>query len=420
VILSRRHHAHRLRLRGAGYFHRLGPGIVTGAADDDPSGIGTYSQVGALQGNQLLWSAPTLLPLAAAVQESCARLGLVTGNGLAALIRERLPRPILFLAVAAVAIANSFNIAADLSSMSAALELIIPFPHLLGLLGFAATITFAEIVIPYHQYARVLRWLCLSLLAYIGVLAVAHVDWTEVIHATLLPTLNFEKVTIAALISLAGTTVSPYLFFWQAAEEVEETHGHPDISGHHIKAMRIDVFTGMASAVIVMFAIMATAAATLHSGGITDIQTAEQAASALAPLAGQFASLLFLLGIVGTGLLAVPVLAGSTAYAVSETVQWSEGLEKRPKQAPAFYAVIVVSMLIALVIDFAGISPMHFLYLAAILNGLAAPLLIVIVWWLARDRQLMQHWRSKKLSQSLVLLTAITMIALPLLWLIAP
>lgn len=418
--IFQRHHAHRLRLRGAGYFHRLGPGIVTGAADDDPSGIGTYSQVGAVQGNQLLWSAPTLFPLAAAVQESCARLGLVTGSGLAAIIRERLPRPILFLAVAAVSIANSFNIAADLASMSAALELIVPVPHLIGLLGFVATITLAEVLIPYHRYARVLRWLCLSLLAYVGVLAVAHVDWADVIHATFLPAMNFEKVTIAALIALAGTTISPYLFFWQASEEVEETAGHPDLSTSHMKSMRLDVFTGMASAVIVMFAIMATAAATLHSNGITDIQTAEDAASALKPLAGQFASLLFLAGIVGTGLLAVPVLAGSTAYAVSETVNWPEGLEKRPSQAPAFYAVIVVSMVIALVIDFIGISPMHFLYLAAILNGLAAPLLIIIVWWLARDHELMNQWRSKKLSQSLVLLTACTMIALPVIWLFAP
>ena len=418
--LSRRHHEHRRLLRGAGYFHRLGPGIVTGAADDDPSGIGTYSQVGAVQGNQLLWSAPALFPLAAAVQESCARLGLITGSGLAALIRERLPRPILLLAVGAVAIANSFNIAADLSSMSAALELIVAVPHLVGLIGFAATITLAEILIPYHRYARVLRWLCLSLLAYIGVLAVARVDWTEVLHATFVPKMNFEKVTFAALIALAGTTISPYLFFWQAAEEVEETAGHPDISTNHIKAMRFDVFTGMFSAVIVMFAIMATAAATLHSSGITDIQTAEQAASALKPLAGQFASLLFLLGIVGTGLLAVPILAGSTAYAVSETVNWPEGLEKRPRQAPAFYGVIVVSMLIALVIDLIGISPMHFLYLAAILNGLTAPLLIVIVWWLARDRDLMKQWRSKKLSQTIVLVTALTMIALPLMWLVAP
>ncbi len=415
------HHPRRQRLWGSGYFRRLGPGLVTGAADDDPSGIGTYSQVGATAGNGLLWSSPALFPFAFAVQESCARLALVTGKGLAALIKEHMPRPVLLIAVAAVAIANSFNVAADLGSMAAALRLLVPVPQAVGVLGFAIGITVTEVLVPYHRYVRFLRWLCLSLLAYLGVLAVAHVNWSDVMTSTLLPHVVFSKTTMVALIALAGTTISPYLFFWQAAEEAEaEAGGEPDVSAKHLAAMRGDVAAGMASAVIIMFAIMATAAATLHADGITEVSSAEQAASALEPLAGRFASVLFLLGIVGTGMLAIPVLAGSTAYAVSEAAGWKEGLERRPGQARAFYAVIVGSILVALVLNYAGINPMHFLYLAAILNGLTAPLLLVIVWRLARSNKVMGNWRSGRWSQGTLIATAVIMIGLPVLWLVAP
>ncbi len=414
------HHPRRRRLWGNGYFRRIGPGLVTGAADDDPSGIGTYSQVGAASGNQLLWSAPTLLPFAFAVQEACARLALVTGKGLAALIKEQLPRPVLYLAVTAVALANSFNIAADLGSMSAALGLLIPIPQALGVLLFACGIAITEVLIPYHRYARFLKWLCFSLVAYMGVLAVAHVDWTDVLHSTLVPHMDFTKATLVALIALAGTTISPYLFFWQAAEEMEDESGEvPDVSTGHVQAMRGDVLAGIASAVFIMFAIMATSAATLHVHGITEISSAEQAASALEPLAGRFASVLFLLGIVGTGLLAVPVLAGSTAYALSEAFGWQEGLERRPGQARAFYAVIIGSMITALILNYVGINPMHFLYLAAILNGLTAPILMFLVWLLARDADLMGTWRSKPWSHILLLGATMLMISLPLMWLFA-
>ena len=414
------HHPRRGRLWGSGYFRRIGPGLVTGAADDDPSGIGTYSQVGAASGNQLLWSAPTLLPFAFAVQEACARLALVTGKGLAALIKEQLPRPVLYLAVAAVALANSFNIAADLGSMSAALGLLIAVPQALGVLLFALGIAVTEVLIPYHRYARFLKWLCFSLVAYIGVLAVAHVDWTEVLHSTFVPHMDFTKATLVALIALAGTTISPYLFFWQAAEEMEDESGEvPDVSIVHVQAMRGDVLAGIASAVFIMFAIMATSAATLHVHGITEISSADQAASALEPLAGRFASVLFLLGIVGTGLLAVPVLAGSTAYALSEAFGWREGLERRPGQARAFYAVIIGSMFVALVLNYVGINPMHFLYLAAILNGLTAPILMGLVWLLARDSELMGEWRSNPWSQILLLGATLLMISLPIMWLFA-
>jgi hypothetical protein len=414
------HHPRRARLWGSGYFRRIGPGLVTGAADDDPSGIGTYSQVGAASGNQLLWSAPTLLPFAFAVQEACARLALVTGMGLAALIKAHLPKPVLYLAVTAVALANSFNIAADLGSMSAALGLLIPIPQALGVLLFAVGIAITEVLIPYHRYARFLKWLCFSLVAYVGVLAVAHVDWPEVLHSTFVPHLDFTKMTLVALIALAGTTISPYLFFWQAAEEMEDESGEvPDVSRGHLQAMRGDVLAGIASAVFIMFAIMATSAATLHVHGITEISSAEQAASALEPLAGRFASVLFLLGIVGTGLLAVPVLAGSTAYALSEAFGWKEGLERRPGQARAFYAVIIGSMIVALVLNYVGINPMHFLYLAAILNGLTAPILMFLVWLLARDSELMGEWRSEPWSQILLLGATVLMVSLPIMWLFA-
>lgn len=415
-----RHHPHRAGLLGAGYFRRLGPGLVSGAADDDPSGIGTYAQVGAATGNRLLWAAPALFPLAFVVQESCARLALVTGSGLAGVIKDRMPRTVLAIAVTAVAIANCVNIAADLGSMAASLQLIAPVPSTLGVITFAIVITATEILVPYHRYSKYLRWLCLSLLAYIGVLVVADVNWSDVLRTSLIPSMDFNRSTFAALIALAGTTISPYLFFWQAAEEMEAEAGQvPDVSMSHMRAMRGDVLAGMASAVIIAFAIMATAAATLHVNGIISITSAEEAASALAPLAGNASGLLFLIGIIGTGLLAVPVLAGSTAYAVAETMGWREGLEKHPGQARAFYGVIVGSMLVALLINYVGINPMYFLYLAAILNGITAPVLIFIVWWLARDGELMGDWKSRWWSQFGVLGTFAVMAALPLLWIVA-
>jgi NRAMP (natural resistance-associated macrophage protein)-like metal ion transporter len=409
-------------VRGTGYFRRLGPGIVTGAADDDPSGIGTYSQVGAATGNRLLWSAPALLPLAFAVQEACARLALVTGTGLAGIIRTRLPRPLLYLCVALVTIANTVNIAADLGSMAAALQLLVPVPQAIGVIGFATIIAAAEVFVPYHRYAKILRWLCLSLLAYFAVLFVAHVDWPAVAHSIVLPRMEWTKLEVAFLIALAGTTISPYLFFWQAAEEVEErrqaTSRH--VTKRHIGAMRVDVFAGMFTGVLAMLAIMITAAATLHENGITDVQTAEQAASALAPIAGDYAGVLFLLGILGTGLLSVPVLAGATSYAIAETFGWRESLERRPSQARAFYAIILVSILLGLGLNFVGVNPIQFLFIAAVTNGLAAPVLIGVIWWLARDRGLLGKWRSPWWSQVLVGAAVIAMALLPVAWLLAP
>ena len=403
------------------FLKRLGPGIITGAADDDPSGIGTYTSVGAAAGYGFLWSALWLLPLAYSVQEACARLALVTGKGLAAVIKSRLPRWVLVLAVIVVAIANTVNIAADLSIMSAALGLLVPIDQWLGVLLFAVLLAATEILIPYHRYSKVLRWLCLSLLAYVAVLFVAKVDWGQVVLSTLVPEFDFSRVSFGLLLALAGTTISPYLFFWQAAEEVEETRNIRTrrVRLSSLQAMRGDVFSGMFTGVFIMFAIMATAAATLNAQGLTEVESAADAALALKPIAGEFASLLFLLGILGVGLLSIPVLAGATAYAVAETFGWRESLELKPRQAKAFYAVIVVSMLVALLLNLIGIEPVQFLILAAVLNGLSAPVLMAIIWWLARDKNLLGKWASGKLSQTVLGIATLAMASLPVFWLLA-
>ncbi len=416
---KRAHHPARYTIRGKGYFNRLGPGIVTGAADDDPSGIGTYSQAGAAAGYGFLWASLWLLPLAFATQEACARLALVTGKGLAAIIRATLPRWVLILAVVLVSVANTVNIAADLASMAAALRLLVPIDQVVGVIGFAVVIAALEIAVPYHRYSKVLRWLCLSLVAYVLVLFVAQVDWAQVATATLLPQIDLNRTSIELMIALAGTTISPYLFFWQAAEEVEERKEPGEVSNGHVAAMRGDVFSGMLTGVFIMFAIMATAAATLNATGITNINSAEDAAAALRPIAGDFAGLLFLLGILGVGLLAVPVLAGSTAYALSETFGWRASLELKPWQAKPFYAIIVVSVGIAVLLNLLGVEPMRFLVLAAILNGLSAPILMVIVWYLARDKKLLGRWVSPLWSQIIMGVAILAMTTLPILWLFA-
>ena len=403
------------------FLRRLGPGIVTGAADDDPSGIGTYTSAGATAGYGFLWSALWLLPLAFAVQEATARLALVTGKGLAAIIKSKMPRWVLIVAVLMVAIANTVNIAANLSIMSAALGLLVPIEQWAGVVLFAVVLGVTEIYIPYHRYAKILRWLCLSLLAYVAVLFVAQVDWQQVVISTFIPSLDFSRVSLGLLIALAGTTISPYLFFWQAAEEVEENHGVKmrRVILSNLQAMRGDVFAGMFTGVAIMFAVMATSAATLNSQGIAEVSSAADAALALEPIAGEFASLLFLLGIVGVGLLSIPVLAASTAYAVAETFGWRESLELKPNQAKAFYTVITISIGVALLLNLIGIEPVHFLILAATLNGLAAPVLMAIIWWLARDKNLLGKWASGRISQILVGFATLAMGSLPILWLLA-
>lgn len=361
--------------------------------------------------------------MAAAVQETAARLGLMTGRGLAALIRTRFPRWVLFVAVALVAVANTFNIAADIASMGAAGNLVVPIPASVLVVAMTALMIGLEVLLPYHRYARVLRWLALSLVAYILVLASVKVDWGDVLFHTVVPEITGGKGEIAALIAVFGTTVSPYLFFWQASEEVEEELDHDEVneavSADHIWSMRVDVIAGMVSAVAVAFAIIVAAAVTLHTAGITQIHTADQAAQALRPFAGDFAGLLFALGIVGLGLLSVPVLAGSTAYAASEAVGWHEGLSKRFRDARAFYAVIVLSMLVGLGMNFVGIDPIRGLYYAAILNGVTAPPLIVLMLILSRSRDTLPAHRSGPLSTAVLGVTIVVSVALPIAYLVS-
>lgn len=415
------HHPHRHRLRGFGYFSRLGPGLVTGASDDDPSGIGTYSQAGAAFGFGLLWTAWITLPLAAAVQEVAGRLGLVSGHGLAALIKMRFPRWVLFGAVGLVAAANGFNIGADLGSMAASVRLLVPVPQAFLLVAMAGLMVGLEVFIPYERYAKVLRWLTLSLVSYIAVLFVIDLNWGSVLRQTFIPRISWTRSEIAMLIAILGTTISPYLFFWQASEEVEEKQLEKKyaVDREHLSLMRADVLAGMASAVLVMFAIMAASAATLGKHGVATVQTAQQAAEALRPIAGRLASLLFTLGIVGTGALAVPVLAGSSAYALSEAFGWDEGLGKTFSGARKFYLVIGGAMLVGLALNFVGIDPIRALYFAAILNGVAAPPLILLMLILSNHQPTCGRWTARRWSNALVSVALVLMTALPIAYLVS-
>jgi NRAMP (natural resistance-associated macrophage protein)-like metal ion transporter len=409
------HHPRRRSIRGRGYFKRLGPGIVTGAADDDPSGIGTYSQVGAAQGQSLLWMAPFLLPLAVGVQESTARLGLVTGKGLGTLIRERFPRWVLVVAVVLLASANTLNIAADMASMGAALRLVAPVPTAVGVVVFAVGMAVLEVLVPYRRYSRILRWLALSLVSYALVLVVVDVPWSSVGARTLLPRFDLDATTLFAMTAIAGTTISPYLFFWQSAEELEERADDPGepVDASHLAAMRVDVWAGMLSGVAAMFAIMCTVAVTLGAAGSTSIGSADEAAQALEPLAGNAATGLFAMGIIGLGLLAVPVLAGSTAYAVAEAFHWNEGLSRRMRDAPGFYGVIVASMAVGLAVVGLGINPIRALYFSAIFNGLTAPPLIVLIVLLARSDDVLGRYRSGWVSVAATTLAGAAMVVFP-------
>lgn len=416
---SGRHHHHRDRLRGHGYFARLGPGLVTGAADDDPSGIGTYSQVGAAYGLGLVWFLPLLAPVAAAVQELAGRLGLVGGRGLATLIRRRFPRWVLTAALALVVTANTFNIAADVAAMAAALRLVVGVPQWVGVIGFVGVMTGLELTLPYRRYSRVLRWLALSLLAYVVVLAVTDVDWSAVAHHLVHPTLVGGAGGVAALVAVFGTTVSPYLFFWQSSEEVEEEAAAPvPVDVDHVRAMRVDVVGGMVSAVAIAFAVVVVTAATLHRQGVQVVSTPDQAAAALRPLVGHFADLVFATGIIGLGLLAVPVLAGSSAYAVAEAFAWHEGLSGRLRDARGFYLVVAASMATGVLVGTFGIDPIRALYYAAVFNGLAAPPLIALMLVLGRDRATLARFRSGVWSGVLVGAALVVSVALPVMYVV--
>ncbi|HEY1561601.1 MAG TPA: divalent metal cation transporter [Caulobacteraceae bacterium] len=366
----------------------VGPGLITGVADDDPSGIATYSQAGAQFGLNMLWTMPVAYPLMAAIQSICARIGRVTGKGLAANIKTAFPAPVLRIVVAMLLIANTLNIAADVAAMGEVSELVTGVNRHLMTVVFVVVTLGMQMFVPYHRYVRFLKWLTLSLLAYAAVLFTVHVPWGQVALRTVWPQLSLNAATATVVVGIFGTTISPYLFFWQASEEVEDMQarhggalalGSPEAASE-LRRIRWDTWSGMLySDASAFFMILATAV-TLHVAGITDIQTAAQAASALRPLAGDFAFMLFALGILGVGLIGVPVLAGSGAYALCETMGWKWGLERRTRDARGFYGVIAVSVLLALIIQYSPINPMKALFWSAVINGVVAiPLMAVIV-----------------------------------------
>jgi NRAMP (natural resistance-associated macrophage protein)-like metal ion transporter len=371
-----------------GMIRRLGPGLITGAADDDPSGIATYSQVGAQFGYGLAWTMLFSLPFMIVIQEISGRIGCVTGRGIAANLRRHYPSWLVRSIVTLLLVANVVNLGADLGAMGAALTLLLGGNPKLYTVGFGILCVVAEIFIPYAPYASLLKWLTLSLFAYVAVVFTVHVPWDEALFATVVPHLRLDAVNATALVAVLGTTISPYLFFWQSALEVEDRNRRgarplcrtPREAGPQFARIRADTVIGMGvSNVIAIFIIYATAA-TLHASGVTDIQTSAQAAEALRPIAGVFTFALFALGILGTGLLAVPVLAGSAAYALADAFQWSEGLDRRLRQAKAFYATLSVATLAGVGLNFTALDPVKALYWAAVVNGLlAAPVMAALL-----------------------------------------
>ena len=377
---------------------KLGPGLITGAADDDPSGIATYSQVGAQYGYGMLWTMLFSFPLMAAIQEISARIGRVSGIGLAGNIRRHYPRPYLYGIVSILLIANIFNIGADIGAMGAAAGLIFPGPPVFFTVLAGAVSVLLQILIPYRIYVKYLKWLTTALFAYIVTALILHEPRWPAIRATILPHLSLNREYLTALIAILGTTISPYLFFWQASEEVEDVtlnpveqplKNAPDQAPAQLRRIRFDTDFGMLFSNIVAYFIILTTASTLHAHGLVNIQTADQAARALQPFAGRFASLIFAVGIVGTGLLAVPVLAGSSAYAISEMFQWPASLEKKPRQAVRFYATIGAATLVGLLLNFVHLNPIRALFWAAVLNGMAAGPVMAVMMLTGRNTKVM-------------------------------
>lgn len=372
------------------WWKHLGPGVITGASDDDPSGIITYTQTGAVTGTKLLWLTWLTTPMMIAAQEMSARIGLVTGKGLAAVLKKRSPHVAAAVSVLLL-VANTINIGADLAAMGAVMQLLIPGSEILYTILIAGVVLILEIWLSYKRYVRVLRWLTLSLLTYVAAAFAVNLPWGTVLHDFVTPSLNFSKLTIMLIVANLGTTISPYLFFWQASEEVEERHKvTPDKQTMltWLRRMRGDVVLGMTASNVVMFFIIVTTASTLRAHGVTDITSAEQAAQALRPIAGQWTYLLFTLGIIGTGLLAVPVLAGSAAYAVAEVFGWHEGLSRTFRQAPQFYLVIAASVVVGVLLTAAGVSPITMLLWAAVVNGIVAPVMLFILLRLGDDKKI--------------------------------
>lgn len=393
------------------FLKALGPGFITGASDDDPSGIATYSQTGVIFGYNQLWTSLFSFPFMASIQEICGRIGLVTGKGIAGVIRKHYSRKILFFAVALLLIANTINIGADLGAMASSAQLIFGVPFVVLLLSMTAITLVLEIFVSYQVYARYLKYLAFSLLAYIAVAFVVNQNWHEIVISTFVPTFSFSKKYFLNIVAILGTTISPYLFFWQADQEVEEEvsrgklrtmgQGIPRIDMRDVKTLRIDTIMGMFFSNLVMFFIIVTNASTLGQSGLGEIGTATQAAQALQPIAGDLAFLLFAAGIIGTGLLAVPILAGSASYAIAESIGWREGLYLKLKQAHGFYGVITIATVIGLIVNFTPIKPFDMLYYTAVLNGIAAPPLMILIMLISNNQNIMGRFTNNRLSNLL-------------------
>ena len=405
---------------------RVGPGLITGVADDDPSGIATYSQAGAQYGLNMLWTMVLAFPLMSAVQSMCARIGRVTGKGLAANIKAAFPAPVLRVVVLLLLVANILNIAADIAAMGEVVQLVSGFDRHWMTVVFAVGTLLLQVFVPYHRYVAYLKWLTLSLLAYAAVLFTVHVPWREVGLRIVWPHIKLDAATATVVTGVFGTTISPYLFFWQASEEVEDLHINkrehalvlaPDEAPRELRRIRWDTWSGMFySDISSIFIILATAV-TLHAAGVTDIQTAGQAASALKPLAGPFASVLFALGILGVGLIGVPVLAGSAAYGLAEAMGWKEGLELKASDARGFYGVIAVATLGGLALEFTPINPFKALFWSAVINGVVAVPLLAVITILASKKSVMGPFTASRplivlgwISTAVMGLTALAML----------
>jgi len=401
------------------FLKKFGPGLVTGASDDDPSGIGTYSQTGAIFGYDHLWLTPYAYPFMVAIQETCGRIGMVTGKGLSSVLKTYYPKWMLYFSVGLLLIANTINIAADLGAMAASAQMVFGLPFIFWIILISLVIILLEIFVDYRHYSRILKYLCLSLLAYFFTAFIVGQDWSRLLKDTFVPIMHLDEKSILNVVAFLGTTISPYLFYWQTSQEVEEEQIKPDyksfeetppvVTKADITDMRIDTFAGMAFSQITAFMIVITTAATLNVHGITDIETATQAAQALRPFAGDMAYLVFAMGIMGTGLLAVPILTGSSAYAVAEAAGWKTGLNQKFLQAPLFYSVIIISTFIGLMMNFIGINPMKALYYAAALNGILAPPLMVIIILIGRNGKVMGQHKSGPVSTVFAVIGTILM-----------
>jgi NRAMP (natural resistance-associated macrophage protein)-like metal ion transporter len=382
---------------GKSFLSKFGPGLITGASDDDPSGIGTYAMAGASLGYSPLWTALVTFPLMAGIQFICAKIALVYGCGLAGIMRRHYPRAITYPAIAALVIANTINAAADLQAIAAGINLLVPVQIELLIVPIGILILIVQVWGSYRVIEKIFRWLALSLLAYIGAAFLAHPDWHAVAHGTIVPTIRFDANYLSMLVALLGTTISPYLFFWQGSHEIEEeiAQGKTEIqqrkgaSKSELKFAAWDVIAGMLLSNVVMYFIILASAATLNAAGKTEIGTATDAAQALRPIAGNAAYVLMALGLIGTGVLAVPILTGSAAYSVAELFGWECSLDAKPNEAKGFYIVMSVCTLAALAINFFGINPMQSLFWTAVINGLLSPPLLIVIMLIANNREVM-------------------------------